>query len=218
MLNTAIIVALFVTAALAAFVVARGLLAMLFRPRQAAAEPSEAEAARGPLFGSWTNAIGALAPMRADAIPEMQKALLKAGYYYPSALADFRAVRSLLTFLPLLLALEVALLWDDQIAMLFAVGYGLIASVVGFALPRLYVNRQGEQRSQQIKKALPRALDLLSLCLTAGVNLIAAFEYVGRQLVPTHPVLAGEMLLTHRQAELRSLGHALMCCIDRGHG
>ena len=153
--------------------------------------------------------------MRKEGQERVQKALLKAGYYYPAALADFRAVRSLLTLLPLFFALELALLWEDHTIMLFIVAYGIIASVIGFSVPRLYVNRQGEERSQRIKQSLPRALDLLSLCLTAGVNLIDAFGYVGRQMLATHPVLANEMLLTYRQAELRSLGHALMRMAER---
>src|SRR5207248_1396230 len=72
-----------------------------------------------------------------------------------------------------------------------------------------------EDRSRRIKRALPLGLDLLSLCLTAGVNLLDAFAHVGRQLRATHPVLAAEMLLTHRQAGLRSLAHAMMRLADR---
>ena len=61
-----------------------------------------------PLFGRWTEAIGALVPMRPGALDGVRKALLKAGFYHPSALADYRAVRSLLTLFPVFLALELA--------------------------------------------------------------------------------------------------------------
>ena len=114
-----------------------------------------------------------------------------------------------------MIALETALLWDERGAVLLTAGYGLLAGLVGFYLPWLYVVRRGEQRALRIRQALPLALDLLSLCLMAGVNVIAAFVYVGRQLRPTHPALSGEMLLTHRQAELRTLSHALTRMADR---
>ncbi|HVS37539.1 MAG TPA: type II secretion system F family protein [Gemmataceae bacterium] len=213
MMQSVILGALFLTATLAGLTVTRLVMAWLFRPRPEVAEAEET--ARRPLFGGLTDAIGALVPLRAGAHEGVRKALLKAGFYHPSAFADYRAVRSLLTLFPLFFSLELALLWDGRGAILWTVGYGLLASMIGLSLPALYVRRRGERRSRQIKRALPLGLDLLSLCLTAGVNLLDAFAHVGRQLRATHPVLAGEMLLTHRQAELRSLGHALMRLADR---
>ena len=83
---------LFASVALGALLALRALLAALFRPRPAG-DSAEAPPPR-PLFGAWTDAVAALAPMSMRNRDVVQRALLKAGYYQPSALADFRAARA----------------------------------------------------------------------------------------------------------------------------
>ena len=167
---------------------ARLLLAALFRPRpapgaEAAPRACRCSAAGRRRSGRWSRC--------APGAGRRPRALLKAGFYHPSALADYRAVRSLLTLFPVFFGLELALLWQDNGYTLLTVGYGLLGGLIGLAIPALYVRRCGEERGRRIKCALPLALDLLSLCLTAGVNLLDAFAHVGRQSAAHAPRAGG---------------------------
>ena len=55
------------------------------------------------------------------------------------------------------------------------------------------------------QRGLPTAVDLLTLALTAGLNLYAALQRVAAELRFSSPVLAEEFDITRRQAELRRL-------------
>jgi tight adherence protein C len=186
----------------------------LFTEEPPREEPAEGPP-RGPLFGRGTGALARLIPTNPEAQQSIQKELLRAGFYHRSALIDYLAVRSLLTILPLILALEGALLTDNRAVSMWLAGYGVLLAVAGFCLPRYFLRMRGNRRGAEIKRALPLAQDLIALCLQAGVNLVLAFGHVARQMKATHPVLASELSLTHQQAQLRSLGHGLTQMADR---
>jgi len=203
----------FLTAMLPALLILRVALGLFLDPPSDGAD--EEESPRAPLFGGWTAPLAGLVPMSPEGEEASRKALLRAGFYHRSALIDYQAVRSLLTLLPLLLALELALFWDNPSLTLWTAGYGLVGAALGFLLPRAYLINRGNARAREIQRGLPLALDLLALCLKAGVNLAAAFAHVARQTRATHPILAHELDLTARQAQLRSLGHALRRLAER---
>src|SRR5262249_23946063 len=151
-----------------------------------------------PLFGPFTAPLAGMLPSTQTGREVIHQDLLRAGYYRPTALMDFLAVRSLLTWVPFLAAEMLALLVDDSTLMV--VLGGIAAAVVGFSLPRLVVIQQGNARGRQIQQGLPLLLDSLSLCLSAGLNLAAAFHQVSLQMRRSHPVLAQELTITYRQA------------------
>lgn len=71
---------------------------------------------------------------------------------------------------------------------LLIVGGGL-GAVVGFFLPDLLLHNSGLRRQQQIPRALPDALDMLTICVEAGLGFDAALAQVARH---TPGPLAGE--------------------------
>jgi tight adherence protein C len=140
--------------------------------------------------------------------------LRAAGFYRPTALLEYRAVRNLMCLLTLLGTLTLALLADtaDVLAVL---GIGLALTVLAFSAPRLYVVARARIRGRAIERSLPLAIDMLVLCLSAGQNLLAALQLVSRQLRRTDTVLSQELIIAHQQAELHSLQHALRQWADR---
>src|SRR4029077_5026266 len=109
-----------------------------------------------------------------------------------------------LVLLPLLATGASALLAPTQ-EVTRVLEFGAVATALGFSLPRVYLNFRGRSRARQIERALPLAIDLLTLCLSAGQNLLAALKQVSEELHFSHPVLAQELAIAHRQAELHSL-------------
>src|SRR3954470_17278299 len=78
----------------------------LLRPRDRALERLEegdGELRHEPLLGEWTEPLAAQLPATAEAKADLDRALRAAGYYQPTAAANYRAVRTLLVVLPLLL-------------------------------------------------------------------------------------------------------------------
>jgi len=76
---------------------------------------------------------------------------------------------------------------------------GLIAGLVGFYLPTMWLYFKGESRKAQIQSALPDALDLLVVCVEAGLGLNAAIERVGQEIQLASPALSDELLLSNQE-------------------
>jgi tight adherence protein C len=56
--------------------------------------------------------------------------------------------------------------------------YGLGFSLLGFYLPQLWVSSKISKRQKNIRKAMPDALDLLTICVEAGLGFDAAMAKV----------------------------------------
>ena len=55
---------------------------------------------------------------------------------------------------------------------------GVIVAVLGYSLPRIYVFYRGRERMAQIERGLPTAIDMLTLCLSAGLNVLNSLDRV----------------------------------------
>jgi tight adherence protein C len=55
---------------------------------------------------------------------------------------------------------------------------GLIASLIGFQVPDLLLSSRITRRQKEIRKAMPDALDLLTICVEAGLGFDAAMQKV----------------------------------------
>lgn len=76
---------------------------------------------------------------------------------------------------------------------------GGIAGAVGFYLPTFWLYLKGQSRRRQIQCALPDALDLLVVCMEAGLGLNAAIERVGQEIQIASLALSDELLLSNQE-------------------
>jgi hypothetical protein len=67
---------------------------------------------------------------------------------------------------------------------------GMVAGVVGFYTPTMWLAMKGGARRGRIQQALPDALDLMVVCVEAGLGLTAAIERVGREIAIASPALS----------------------------
>jgi tight adherence protein C len=72
----------------------------------------------------------------------------------------------------------------------------LAAGLVGFFLPGLILSNKVAKRQQAITKAFPDALDLMVICVEAGLSMEAAFTRVSDELSASAPELTEEFGLT----------------------
>lgn len=79
-----------------------------------------------------------------------------------------------------------------------------VGAVVGFYIPKLLLANTVQKRQTEMTEVFPDALDLLVICVEAGLGVEAAFSRVTEEIVDQSPILATEMgLMT---AELAYLG------------
>ena len=192
-----------------------------WEPQEAAQEPASrpgmelvSEDAPELLFEKLTYPFAAAIPITKNGRMTLFQELRSAGYYQNSALTNFLALRNLMVLAALLITGLLTLAMDDEDIPVIALAGGVTA-ILAFSIPRLYIQGLGRKRARQIERGLPTAVDLLTLALTAGLNLFAAFKRVATELRFSYPVLAQEFEITSRQAELRSLEHALGQLADR---
>jgi tight adherence protein C len=79
-----------------------------------------------------------------------------------------------------------------------------VAGAVGYYAPKLYVDNSAAKRQKTLGRAFPDALDLLVICVEAGLSLEAALNRVTEEMAVSAPLIAEEVGLLG--AELAFLG------------
>jgi tight adherence protein C len=141
-----------------------------------------------------------LRPSDEEELGKVRVKLLNAGYRQENAVAVFFGVKLILLLLGLGIAFP-----------LLAVKLGmsrntltltLLAGAVGFYLPGMIVNSQKKKRSESIFLGLPDALDLMVVCVEAGLGLDAAMRRVTSELSTSCPVLCEEFAISNFQLQM----------------
>jgi tight adherence protein C len=168
------------------------------------------------VLGELTPALAGQIPMTEAGRSALQRDLMSAGLYRPTALMEYTAVRAVLTIVPLILTGVAALVWADTTGEAGRVWFGgLVVAGLGFSLPRLYLVVRAAARRRAIERGLPTAIDMITLCLGAGLNVLNSIERVAEELSLAYPELGFELQLVRRQADLRSLEFALVQFAER---
>lgn len=170
-------------------------LAAWTRPLQAMAAPQQDEADPAP---SATPA----APATDDEVGLLRQRFMHAGIRHPQAVAAFFGVKALLT-LALPAAAFVVMVLSGALprgnALLLAL---LLPAAAGYWGPNLLLARRMRERQRAIFEAFPDALDLMTVCVEAGLGTESALLRVADDLAPQSPVLAEELRLVN--LELRA--------------
>ena len=146
----------------------------------------------------------------------VRQRLIAAGYTTPYAPRGYTLCRlGLVILLPSLLLL---FLWlGGSTPGLFKLYLYLVgAAALGLYLPALFIRAKADRRQTEIINGFPDALDLMLVCVEAGLGLEAAFARVGQEITQSHPLLAeqiGAVVLELRAG--RSREDALRRMADR---
>jgi tight adherence protein C len=77
----------------------------------------------------------------------------------------------------------------------------LVLGIIGFYLPTFYIWIRQNQRHAEILSALPDALDLMVVCVEAGLGLGAALQRVGQEIRLASPQLSDELALVNQEMQ-----------------
>lgn len=118
--------------------------------------------------------------------------LRHAGIRAPNAMTTYYAIKTVLAvLLPACVMMSIRWLPEmDTRQIIFAI---TLAAFVGVMAPNFVLQRMVDSRQRELRHAFPDALDLLVVCVEAGLGLSAAIQRVGREIEVSHPTLAAEL-------------------------
>ena len=125
---------------------------------------------------------------------KLEKSLRMAGYRGKSATRVYTLVRLALVFILPGIYLAMVSLNPDPPEPLMIYLYCSILAVLGLYLPNLYIRAKADRRKTEIINGFPDVLDLVLVCVEAGLGLEASLDRVGREMLNSHPLIA-EMLI-----------------------
>lgn len=161
--------------------------------------------------------------VQANTLPEtgkdrakLRRELALAGFDHPAAPAMFVIVRFLLAIgLPALF-----LGWNSMqhkpMAGLGLIGGALLLSAIGFIVPRAIIDNRVGARREEFEYQFSDVLDLIVICIEAGLGLDSAFIRVGQETARSHPRVSSEIArLSQELGAGRSRSDALRAMATR---
>ncbi len=161
----------------------------------------------------WRNELGSLmgtvgeklGPKEVERINALSQTLLLAGYRHRQAPMMLWGAKASLLLGGILVGLTVKMLWgaaevDSELLSLAL--YVLVPGAIGFYLPDRWLSFKVSSRKVMLANALPDALDLLVLCVEAGMGFDQAIERVSKELIFSCADLAEEFSIV--VAEMRA--------------
>ena len=156
-----------------------------------------------------TTVLNRLNLMEKARSPELRLKMNQAGFRGQGPAIAYVFARLVL---PLVMASVIALVlfsakkadFDPLLKLLICAG----AAGLGYLVPDIVVANTAKKRQQMMIKGFPDALDLIVICVEAGISLEQAFVRVAHELAEMSPILAEEFGIT--TAELAYLGDRRM--------
>lgn len=174
------------------------------RLRGVAGEQAAAQAAGPAWQGRVAKAAGPVAklatPTDEEEISRVRARFVHAGFRDPSAPVIFFALKALLAIgLPLALALFTDVMSAKDYVPLLVL---LAAAAIGYYVPNLVLAHLREVRQRDLFESFPDALDLLIVCVEAGLSLDASISRTASEMKLRSPTMADELRLVELELRL----------------
>lgn len=134
--------------------------------------------------------IRKLVPADMAKISILRRRLVCAGHYRPSAIGFYYAARIGLSVLFVVLFAIAAPVISARLPDQAVPVIGLAGAAIAFYFPDLWLSLRTRSLQRQYQDGFPDALDLLVVCVEAGLSLDAAISRVGQEIGHAHPALA----------------------------
>lgn len=153
---------------------------------------------RPPLVLKLLASIGGFMPA-SDSADALRSGLVRAGYRGHEAPLVFMGAK-------LLMAATVPVMWWGVSYLTArplgtALSWSVLLAVIGFYVPTWFIAIRQMQRRDDIQSALPDALDLMVVCVEAGLGMAAAIQRVGQEMALASRSLSDELLLVNQEMQ-----------------
>lgn len=140
--------------------------------------------------------LGEIVPGEAKEAPRSELLMARAGYRDPDAIM---AIRGLKILGPVVM---IGLVFFTGFYRLNPFFILLLAAIVGYLIPEMWLLWRVSSRQKQLRRGLPDGLDLLVICVEAGLGLDQAFMKVAEELRIAHPELSEELHLVNLEMRI----------------
>ncbi len=130
-----------------------------------------------PWLRGQIQAAGRLAPSRN--IQQIRHNLMRSGYPYRLNVLDFLGIKLLAAVLVGIVTIY--LLTARPGGLLPRLLIAVVMMIVGFLLPDFWLGSRVRQRQTEIRRKLPDALDMLTICVDAGAGLESSMQRIGQK-------------------------------------
>jgi tight adherence protein C len=138
-------------------------------------------------IGIVVESLEKVIPKSQSEISVVQQRLIRAGFRNDSAVKFFYGSK-VVTILVLIAVVTFTGLAANSPLMFYIAAVGL-----GYLAPDFWLGKQIGSRQSKIRLTLPDLLDLLVICVEAGLGIDQATARAAMELAPTHPVIADEL-------------------------
>lgn len=119
--------------------------------------------------------------------------LIRAGYRSENALHNYLALKIVICIIMVAGFLISNLIYSIDSQTLLKV---ILYAILGYYVPNMWIFLMTKARQERIVKGLPDALDLMVVCVEAGLGLDATFKRVGEEMEPLCKDISDEFSLT----------------------
>jgi tight adherence protein C len=126
----------------------------------------------------------------------LRKSLNQAGIYSPAAAKLVTGAKFICLIGGLLGGYVAGVLLDYTLLFLS------LGGLVGYFLPKIWLNTRIGKNQKALTQGLPDALDLMVVCVEAGLTIDSAMQRVGEELAIAHPAVSRELGIAHMETRV----------------
>lgn len=121
---------------------------------------------------------------------KLRQKLIAAGFTSPTAPKIFTLSRLVLVLLLPTLYLLFVSAGGQELSFIRLYLFGTLLALAGLYLPNLFITARADRRREVVTNGFPDCLDLMLVCVEAGLGLEAAMDRVGREMFRSHPLVS----------------------------
>ncbi len=126
----------------------------------------------------------------------LRKCLNQAGIYSPAAAKLVTGAKFICLIGGLLGGYVAGALLDYTLLFLS------LGGLVGYFMPKMWLNARIGKNQKALTQGLPDALDLMVVCVEAGLTIDSAMQRVGEELAIAHPAVSRELGIAHMETRV----------------
>ncbi len=153
-----------------------------------------------PVVHSILSTLGTLAP--SSNTDKIRHKLILAGNPHNLNALDFLGIKILSAIAVIIVAFPIL---TKRFPGISGLSFSIAAGIIGLYLPEYWLNRKIKKRQHDLRKALPDALDMLTICVDAGLGLDSALTKVTEKwdnpLTDEFKIVLGEIRMGVRRSD-----------------
>lgn len=151
-------------------------------------------------FMAIASVFGNLAkPKSTENVSEIRKNLLNIGYRGKNAVRTFIGIRVICALAPPAILFLFLLFAPIHLTLLQLMMFYISLVLVGYSMPTLWLRFKIAKRQEKLLNGFPDAVDMMVVCVEAGMGMDAAIERVGREIEFENDALSDELKLYNKE-------------------